>query len=236
MGLNRKNYEIVADELMQMIVSGVIKPGNKLEPIETLARQYRVGRSTVREALSLLKARGMIQSVQGDGTYVADNQAHSLGLAQNAVLASATELLQLLQVRKIVEVGCISLATQFRTQANVDELDRVVQHMKHSVGNEEVSQGYDLNFHLAIARATQNPLLQQMMEGISATMMRTIRDTRKLWLYSERESAARLFEEHRLMYQAIVDHDHQTATDTMARHLDKVAAVLRSPERGQEQT
>ncbi len=231
MGLNRKNYEIVADELMQMIDSGIIKPGNKLEPIESLARQYRVGRSTVREALSLLKARGMIESVQGDGTYVADNQARSLGLAQSSALASAAELLQLLQVRKIVEVGCIGLATQLRTQENIDELGLVIQQMQHSVGNEEVSQVYDVNFHLAIGRATQNPLLQQMMESISATMMRTIRETRKLWLYSERESAARLFEEHQHMYQAIVDRDHQTATDTMARHLDKVAAVLQSPER-----
>ncbi len=229
MGLNRKNYEIVADELMQMIVSGVVKPGNKLEPIETLARQYRVGRSTVREALSLLKARGMIESVQGDGTYVADNRARNLGLAQSSYLSNATELLQLLQVRKIVEVGCIGLATQFRTETNVDELDRVVQHMQHSVGNEEVSQVYDVNFHLAIARATQNPLLEQMMESVSVAMTRTIRDTRKLWLYSERESAARLFEEHRRMYQAIVDHDYQTATDTMSHHLDKVAAVLMRP-------
>ena len=226
MGLNRKNYEIVADELIQMIASGVIKPGNKLDPIENLAKQYRVGRSTIREALSLLKARGMIESVQGDGTYVTDKRAHSLELAQNPSLTSATELLQFLQVRKIVEVGCIGLATQFRTQENINELGLVIQQMQHSLGNEEVSQVYDVNLHLAIGRATQNPLLEKMMENVSGAMIRTIRETRKLWMYSERESAARLFEEHRRMVQAIEERDRQTATDIMSRHLDKVAAMV----------
>ena len=70
MNLNRKNVEIIADELERQIEKGILKPGEKLESIEKLAERYRVGRSTIREALSRLKAKGMVEARQGGGTYV----------------------------------------------------------------------------------------------------------------------------------------------------------------------
>lgn len=226
MGLGRKSYEIVADELQKMITAGVIQPGEKLDTIENLARTYGVGRSTVREALSLLKAGGLIQSVQGGGTYVSQNQAEQLAEVHRTFITGAAELVQVLQVRKIVEIGCIGLATQFRTHANLAQLEQILLHMQYSIGDEAVSQVYDVNFHLEIARATQNPLLVQMMESISSTMKRTIQETRKLWLYSERESAHRLFEEHQTMFEAIREQDYALGVDTMSRHLEKAMSTI----------
>lgn len=226
MGLGRKSYEIVADELRKMIASGELCPGDKLDTIEALARNYGVGRSTVREALSLLKARGLIESIQGGGTYVSSNHTQDFAEIQRTLLTGGVELVQVLQVRQIIEVGCIGLATQYRTESNLEELDGIVHRMQHSVGDEDVSQVYDVQFHLAIAKATQNPLLLHMMENISSIMSRTIQHSRKLWLYSEQESARRLYEEHRKMFEAILTQDERLAVETMTRHLEKVASAF----------
>ncbi|RXT13529.1 FadR/GntR family transcriptional regulator [Ammoniphilus sp. CFH 90114] len=226
MNLTKKSYEIIAEELQRIIESGVYKPGDKIDTIENLAKEYHVGRSTIREALSQLKARGLVESRQGGGTYVT-NPIPTISPFHDIPTSNTMELTQLLQVRKILEVGCIELAAELRTTSHIEELERILHQMKDAIGNEEISQVYDVNFHLAIAKATQNPLLQSMMEGISTVMIRTIRDTRKLWLYSKKESADRLFEEHHRMLQAIIQRDSNSAVTVMREHLSKVESVLK---------
>ncbi len=133
MSLQRKNYEIITDELRRFIESGLIKPGEKLDTIDQLATQYRVGKSTVREALSQLKALGLIESRQGGGTYV-----KKPGLEPSAVLdslqTSNAELAQVLQVRKILEVGAAGLAALYRTDEDIKEIGKIVEQMKDTVG------------------------------------------------------------------------------------------------------
>lgn len=228
MTLQKKNYEIITDELRRMIEAGLIQPGEKLGSIDQLAANYRVGRSTVREALSHLKALGLIESRQGGGTYV-----RKPGLEPHALLESLhhsnAELSQVLQVRKILEVGAAELATRHRTDEDVEELGKLIEQMRDAVGNEELSPIYDANFHLAIANASGNAILATMMAHISAAMHRTMKDTRKLWLYSGKEDmAGKLFREHLKLFEAIRDRNPKLAAATMAKHLDRVASALRS--------
>ncbi|MEC0328012.1 FadR/GntR family transcriptional regulator [Paenibacillus macerans] len=235
MELGRKNYDIMIEELQRIIESGLVKPGEKLDTIENLAKRYRVGRSTVREAISHLKARGLIETRQGGGTYV---RAQALETMEARQIANRQELVQLLQVWKILEIGSIELAAEYRSEADLDELARIVSLMEEAIGNEETSRVHDVNFHFAIAKATRNPLLQQMMETISAMMTRTIRDSRSLWLFSEKESAHRLFQEHYQMLLAIREQDRRGAVDIMNAHLTKVGNALigASAAPGAEQT
>ena len=225
MSLTKKSYEIIAEELQRIIDSGLLKPGDKLDSIESLAKEYHVGRSTIREALSQLKAKGLIESRQGGGTYVT-SPIQTMSSIQDLPVDNPMELTQLLQVRKIIEVGCIELASKLRTHSNIEELERILNQMRDAVGNEEISQVYDVNFHHAIAKATQNPFLLAMMESISSVMSRTIRDTRNLWLYSQKESADRLFEEHQQMLECIIAQKPEEGIRVMREHLSKVEAVL----------
>ncbi|MGG1613279.1 FadR/GntR family transcriptional regulator [Paenibacillus phoenicis] len=223
MDLGKKNYEIIIEELERIIETGKVKPGEKLETIENMAKRYRVGRSTVREAISHLKARGLLETRQGGGTYV---RAQALESMEAQQIKNREDLQQLLEVRSILEVGSVELAALHRSEADLAELSEIVGLMEEAIGNEEISQVHDVNFHLAIAKATQNPLLRQMMESISAMMMRTIRDSRSLWLFSEQESAHRLFQEHRQMLEAIREQNPRAAADLMRTHLTKVGHAL----------
>lgn len=225
MDLSKKNVDIVTEELQRIIESGLVKPGEKLDTIENMAVRYRVGRSTVREAISHLKARGLIETKQGGGTFV---KAQALESIQSRKINDRQELIQLLQVRKIVEVGSIELAAEFRTDKDLEELGAIVRHMEDAIGNEEMSQVYDVNFHLAIARAAQNKMLEGMMESVSDMMFRTMRDTRSLWMFSEQESARRLFQEHQQMFQAIADQNKSEAAKIMKLHLAKAGKEMMS--------
>lgn len=227
MKLHKKNYEIMTDELRRIIEAGLIKPGEKLDTIDQLAAQYRIGRSTVREALSHLKALGLVESRQGGGTYV-----KKPGLEPQAVLdtlqTSNAELAEVLQVRKILEVGAAELAAKHRTEDDVEELGKLVEQMRNAVGNEEISQIYDANFHLAIAKASGNKMLESMMTHLSTAIYRTTQDSRKLWLYSGKDMAGKLFEEHRKLFEAIRGGDPKAAAATMAKHLAQVESALQS--------
>lgn len=221
MNLHKKNYEVITDELRRVIEAGIIKPGDKLDTIDRLAAMYRVGRSTVREALSHLKALGLVESRQGGGTYV-----RKPGLEPQAVLESlqpsTPELLQLLQVRKILEVGAAELAAKHRTAHNIEELAKLVGQMRDAIGNEEISQIYDTNFHLAIAKASGNTMLETTMSHISEAMYRTVKDSRRLWLYGGKAAVGKLFEEHKKLFEAIRDGDPKAAAATMTKHLAQV--------------
>lgn len=226
MRLGAKAYEIVAEDLRRQIESGVLKPGEKLETIEALGRTFQVGRSTIREALGHLKAQGLVASVQGGGTYVTENAMNQFAASGMAWLAQADELKQLLQVRQILEIGAIQLAAVNRTEIDVANLSRIIEQMRNTIGNEEISLRHDVNFHLAIVTASHNTLLSRLMDSLSTTMVRTMRDSRKLWLYSGSASAAHLFEEHERMYLAIEEQDADLAGTVMKQHLHRVMAAF----------
>jgi GntR family transcriptional repressor for pyruvate dehydrogenase complex len=230
MNLQRKNYEIITDELRRIIEAGLVKPGDKLDTIERLAEQYRVGRSTVREALGHLKALGLVESRQGGGTYVKQRAVEPAAVL-DSLHTSGAELKQVLDARKILEVGAAELAARERTAADVEELGKLIEQMGNALGDEEISQLYDTNFHLAIAKATHNPIIETVMGHISSTIFRTIQDSRKLWLYSERSSAVNLLREHQRIYEAIREGDAAKAATTMAKHLAQVEAALQSAKR-----
>jgi GntR family transcriptional repressor for pyruvate dehydrogenase complex len=227
MKLQKKNYEIITDELRRMIEAGLIKPGEKLDTIDRLAAQYRVGCSTVREALSQLKALGLVESRQGGGTYVKKPVLEPLVVLESLQNSNA-ELTQVLQVRMILEVGATELAAKHRTAEDVESLSKIIGQMRDAVGNEEISEIYDTNFHLAIAKASGNAILETIMTHISAAMYRTIEISRKLWLYSGKDTAGKLFGEHMKLFEAIRDRDPKLAAATMAKHLAQVENALQS--------
>lgn len=227
MNLQKKNYEIITDELRRIIEAGLIKPGEKLDTIDQLAAQYRVGRSTVREALSHLKALGLVESRQGGGTYVKKPGHEPLAVLESLQNSNA-ELLQVLQVRKILEVGAAELAAKHRTAEDIESLSKMIGQMSDAVGNEEISQIYDMNFHLAIAKASGNAMLETMMTHIAAAMFSTIKDSRKLRLCSGKDAAGKLFQEHMKLLEAIRDKDPKLAAATMAKHLAQVENALQS--------
>ncbi|MCB5236709.1 FadR/GntR family transcriptional regulator [Niallia alba] len=224
----KKIYEEIAEALHEGIRSGGLRPGEKLASVQQLAENFHVSRSAVREALSALKAKGLIEMRQGEGTYVKEFEADQIMFSfPSAILMEKEDLNHLLEVRRIMEVGAAAAAAKNRTTEDLEKMKQALEEMKQANGIEELGEKSDLNFHLAVAAASQNALLVNLLLNVSDIMQEAMKETRRLWLFSKKTTTERLYEEHLTIYEAIVENNEAEASEAMLYHLQKVEAVLK---------
>ncbi|MEH6890143.1 FadR/GntR family transcriptional regulator [Bacillus sp. JJ864] len=220
-------YEEVSEAILGMIKNGTLKPGDKLLPVHQLAEQFQVGRSAVREALSALRAMGLIEMKQGEGTYVKNFNASALTSSLNTTLLMKQEdIVNLLEVRKVLEVGAVGAAAVKRTEENLHNMQRWLDEMQKGVGDERAGEKADFHFHMAIAEASHNNILLELMNHVSEMIAETIGETRRIILYGEQTTAERLLEEHRKIYEAVLENDVAAAQQAMQDHLTKVECMV----------
>ncbi|HZG58365.1 FadR/GntR family transcriptional regulator, partial [Paenibacillus sp.] len=113
------------------------------------------------------------------------------------------------------------------TADDVDALEAILAEMADV--DAAAGERADVRFHLALAEATHNSMLVDMMRSITERLHESMKDTRALWLYAEKSSAERLLREHRSIFEAIRDGDAAAARRRMESHLAKVEQVLNEP-------
>ncbi len=225
----KKIYEEVADAILAMIKEGKLKPGDKLLPVHQLAEEFQVGRSAIREALSALRAMGLIEMRQGEGTYVKNFEASAITSSLSAaMLMKREDLVNLLEVRKVLEAGAVQAAAAKRTDKDLEEMEHWLNAMRTANGDESIGEKADLQFHMAIAKASHNLLLLELMNHVSGMIAETMRETRRIVLYGEETTLERLTEEHQQIFDAVVKQDGAAAQEAMRYHLTKVEDLLMS--------
>lgn len=223
----KKIYEEVAEAIYEMIRTGQVKPGQRLDSVQQLAENFQVGRSAIREALTSLRAMGLVEMKQGEGTYIKEFETDQITFPlSTAILMNKEDIAQLLEVRKIIEIGTAAAAAKKRTSHHLEMMEKALEEMKSAQGNETLGEKADLEFHLALADAAQNPLLLSLMNHVSGLMGETMKETRRVWLFSKKTTVERLYEEHKEIYEAIKEQDEEKARNLMLVHLENVEAVL----------
>jgi GntR family transcriptional regulator, transcriptional repressor for pyruvate dehydrogenase complex len=218
----KKVYEQVADSLIELIRTGELKPGDKLDSVEKLAKSFEVGSSTIREALSGLRTMGLVEMRHGEGTYVNSFDPTKFQLpVTSAFLMKLEDVKELYEVRKILEIGTAAQAASVREEEDLLAIEKALIVMEHADGNEELASIADLDFHVAIANATHNKLLMNLMSSVSALTSETIQETRKVLLYSENQ-VEDLQIEHRRIFEAIKMKQPEQARQAMLEHLQNV--------------
>ena len=223
----KKIYEEVADIIIEMIKSGQLKPGDQLDSVQELANKFQVGRSAIREALTSLRAMGLIEMRQGEGTFVKTFTPNNLTYPiQSAMLMSKKSIQELLELRLIVEAAIVAKAAKNRTNEDLHEMRSHLDEMASHTDNSELGERADLAFHLAIAKAAGNVLLSTLMQHVSDLMSEAMRETRRICLYDEKKMLAQLNEHHLLIYRQIEIQDDIAAEQAMKAHLLFVHDVL----------
>lgn len=226
-----KGHEIVSRLLIGRIVGGEWEPGARLPSVVELTGQFGVGRSTIREALSALKATGWLDIRHGGGTFVKKILPPVNEGAQgvSSLFQEAASILEILEVRKILEDGTSALAAERRTEEDLLKLQAILDRMEFALRQNDTIQGEkaDVDFHAAIAAASRNSLLIQLMDSLTQRLSDTIGKTRELWFYQEKSTAERLLEEHRSIYSAIQQKNKELAAKLIGEHLAKVESVLK---------
>ena len=123
----KKIYEEISDIILAEIKSGKLKPGDKLPAITKLADSYGVSQASVREALNRLKVLEVIEVKHGHGSFV--NQQMPLGFEQNFEIITKADIANLLDLRKIIEVGCARSACEKAEQKDLEKMENTLQKM-----------------------------------------------------------------------------------------------------------
>jgi GntR family transcriptional repressor for pyruvate dehydrogenase complex len=225
----KKIYEEVADALIQMIRDGQFVQGDKLDSVEQLAENFQVGRSAIREALTALRAMGIVDMRQGEGTFIRSFDPNLISTSiTSAVLMSKSDLQHLLEVRKVLESGTAEAAAIRRSQEELDKMKASLTQMADAIGNDSLGEQADWSFHLAIAQASHNPLLINLMNNVGDMMIEAMKETRRIWIFSKEHTIERLLVEHSHIYDAIEKGDPELARQFMLTHLESVEKVLTS--------
>lgn len=218
----KKNYEILMDRIIDMIKERNLKPGDKLDSIEKLSSDFGVSRSVVREALSGLKAMGLIHIQQGEGTYIADFDPATFSFSKNtALIMKKEDIKELLEVRKILEVGAVRLAALNHTKEDLIALENIVQKMTNM---NKINEKVDYEFHYQIVQASKNNILIHLLQSISELMIETIRDT--IYISSNKQNSNQFLNDHHRIFNAIRKKDPQLAEKYMLEHLNHVEEIL----------
>ncbi|MGG1659085.1 FadR/GntR family transcriptional regulator [Brevibacillus sp. NRS-1366] len=227
--LAKKNhYEHITEQLKQLILSGELQPGAKLPSTKELSEQFGVGRSTTREALSALKAMGLIDIRQGGNCTVKSVPFAAqdfLPDLQN-LLTNKQTILDLLEARKSLEVSNVAIAALKRDDQDILALENILQEMAQHAGDEEIGERTDLLFHLTLAKATHNSIMVRLFETISTQMEIAIRETRRVEIYSNRSVSEQFYQEHQAIFEAIKAKEPELAQSRMKDHLLHVETIL----------
>ncbi len=159
--------ELVIKEILDSIQADQLKPGDKLPPERELTRMFGVGRSTLREAISALVLVGYLEVVQGRGTFLKKKfQPLSLSAFELNDVHAATSIIDLLEAREILECNAVKLAARRAGPEDIRLFQKALAKMKASANDVKRFSEHDCDLHMAIAQATGNVMIFEMMKLI----------------------------------------------------------------------
>lgn len=214
--------EAIHRELERRILDGELPSGEKLPTEHALAEHFTVSRSVVREAVARLKAEGLVEARQGAGTFVA-KQPRVLNFGQ-VERQEPTELAQVLELRRIVEVAVAGLAAERRDEADLAAIRASLVAMDRALDQGQNGAQADDAFHETIAAAAKNPYLQRVVNFVSSQFSEVRRLTWEPADYPALRKRAQ--DEHHKLFAAIVARDVAAAQGYAAAHLDGVESRL----------
>jgi GntR family transcriptional regulator, transcriptional repressor for pyruvate dehydrogenase complex len=155
--------ELVADKLRALIVDGVAKEGTTLPSEKELVAQLGISRATLREALRMLEAEGLIQTKTGPKGGIVVQRPGSANLTRSLSLLlklEETPLSMLLEARWVLEPMCATLAADRATEEELAELETTIQKMREQIHDTNAYLQQQLAFHLGVIAAAHNDVLR----------------------------------------------------------------------------
>lgn len=210
-------YERIVDQIERRILAGDLKIGDQLPAERELAEQFAVSRTAVREAIKALREKGLVEILLGRGTFVTSGAAGAVRRSLGLLLKTENGFVNLEEVREILEPEIAALAATRISEEYITAMTEAVETMDTALDNVEIFVEADLDFHLALAEATQNPIIPSLMDSI----IDLLREQRKRTGNVE-GGLARGQYHHKKILEAVIQRDPQAARKAMQDHLQQV--------------
>ena len=227
----------IIEQLILLIDNNGLQDGDRLPSERQLCQRLGVSRTSLREALQHMNSLGIVESRTGSGTYIKDRQkAHHdqpMGvladkLADSLIVQTLTPLLDhdsryrldVQEARIVLEGGTAWYAAQRATPQDIEKIRFYYQQLSDSQAHGDTAQAAtaDANFHLAIAEASQNAVLLQMMKNVFHLLRHNVVLARRK-IYTEHYDFDTLHAQHFAILKAIEQHDTEAARESVGTHI-----------------
>lgn len=204
----------VADQLMELIADGRLKPGDRLPSELELMKQFQVGRSSIREAIGALSLIGLITVKPGQGTHVADFSAEGIGKRIGLIGIGREKISELVEARIELECAIVRLAAERATEVDLAEIRSKHEKLKMALSKDDEPITSDLEFHLAVARSCHNSVLIRFLMELRQPIYHWMKQKAKYdWGY------APVYDQHEAIVKAIENRDGDRAEEALKSHL-----------------
>lgn len=219
--------DVVIQALSERLDTQVYRPGERLPSEQALCQEFNVSRTVIREAMSSLRLGGRVISSPGLGVFVAEDHDPPIHFDIQSP-ADNRRALHIMEVRVGLEVEAAGLAAERRTPTDMADIVRAFDEFNAAENDSACAVQADVNFHLAIARASNNPHFAHLLKSAVKEMELDMKIKHRGKSEQElRDYEKRTAREHSAIMSAIMRGDTAAARSTMARHLAESVARYR---------
>ncbi len=217
--------DIIIGQIRSLIVSGNLKPGDKLPSERKLSELFGVGRTYVRDAIKKLEFFGILKPLPQSGTVVTGTDISVLeGLFTNIIKLNKKDFFYLVETRVLLERESARLAALRRTDKDIEDIWKAFYAYEDQVKKNLTGVDQDFNFHLKIAEVSQNPVIKSLMLIVIPDILNAYR---KLNVCGEGRYLKSI-SEHIEIIKMIEKQDGEGAAKMMEKHLHDVLEFSRN--------
>lgn len=216
----------IINQLKQLITSGQLKPGDRLPAERVLSERFGVGRSYIREAILKLEFYGLLKTNPQSGTYVAGLSISVIdSIISDIIKYNKDDFNSLIEARYHLELTAVKLAAERRSLDDLQEIKKALIDYENKIktnGNGAVEE--DMIFHIKIAKASKNPVIESMILILIPDLIKNIVDNK---ICGENRGKSAIIE-HQSILDAIEKQDITLAENAMAKHLNDIFQISKA--------
>jgi GntR family transcriptional regulator, transcriptional repressor for pyruvate dehydrogenase complex len=221
-------YEQIVQQIEESVLKGELKTGDQLPAERDLAEQFGVSRTAVREAIKALHEKGLVGAYPGRGTFITSGTPNSMRQSLDRILKGGHPegSAYLVEVREILEPEIAALAAARAGSQHLATMREAVNIMDDSQGDADAFIEADLDFHLSLAEAAQNPVVLSLIDSIVGLLRE-----QRMRIFSVDGGPERGQYHHKRILEAIEQRDPRGARVAMQAHLRQVREDSRNSSR-----
>jgi GntR family transcriptional repressor for pyruvate dehydrogenase complex len=212
-------YEQIVQQIEELILGGVLKPGDQLPAERDLAQRFGVSRTAVREAVKCLREKGLLEAFSGKGTFVTNSTSQAIRQSLDLMtrIGQLEGLTHLVELRQILEPEIAGLAATRMDDQLLTTMREAVATMDNNLQDPDAYIEADLDFHLAMAEAAGNPLVLSLLDSIVGLLRE-----QRLRIFRVDGGPERGQFHHKRILEAIERRSSEAARELMRAHLQQV--------------
>jgi DNA-binding FadR family transcriptional regulator len=219
-------YEQIVEQIKAQIFNGQLRAGDRLPTERELSEQFGVSRTAVREAITALGQRGLVEVRPGRGTFVINGASQAVRDSLELLMTIGQEgddRINLVEVREILEPEIAALAAKRAKEPEIAEMQAAIAAMDTTLGDIDAFIEFDNRFHRALAKAAHNPIILTLIDSIVDLLQ-----AQRLLIGSAGGGPEHGQSHHKQILAMIIHADPEAAREAMRAHLRQVREDIRA--------